>query len=150
MEDKRSKLYSQFTRTRKYYKDKDIKMFNDSMLTCVKQMKAINFQNILLLNFMKIKFSLLFKDKVVKNINHNIRFVMNENKLLDKIKSYIEGISNKKDDASIKTYNILIDIYELHTIRKDNINKLINDLKYEHDDLFDEKIKIFTKRIENL
>ena len=145
-----SKLYNQFSITRKYYKEENIKMFNESMLLCVEQMKIINKQNTLLLGLMKIKFSLLFKKEIVKNINYNLGFIIKENELLNKIKPYIESTHNKGNDKLVKTYYILIDIYELHTIRKDNIIKLVKELKYEHDNSFDEKIKTFTKRIDAL
>ncbi len=150
MKYRKNKVYSQFIQTLRYYLSKDFAMFNASMIECIKQLKIINLQDKMFLNMMRLNFSLLSKKELVKDIDKNLNFITNENEILDKIKISIESADKKENIKSVKAYNILRDVFEFHTLRKDSINKLINELKEQEYNLFEEKIKIFTKKIETL
>lgn len=150
MKYRHKKVYNQFMQTLRYYLMKDMTMFNKSMLECIKQLKIVNLQDKLFLNLMRAKFSLSNKKGLVKDIDKNLHFIIKENEILDKIKFHIESPNKKEHIKSVKAYNILKDVFEFHTLRKDNINKLINELKAQDHNLFEEEIHTFSKRVDTL
>ncbi|HOZ53751.1 MAG TPA: hypothetical protein PKY25_00225 [Bacilli bacterium] len=148
MKYKTNRVYDQFTQTKRFYEERNIVMFNNSMLECIKELKIVNFQDNIFLNLMRKKFSLMFKKDIVEHIKTNIVYINIENEILDKLKNSLE---NKNGKISLnQAHEILLDIYRLHTFRKDNINKLVKELKHDGGNLFEEKMHTLSKRIEAL